>query len=515
MHSPLVERWLALASSSRPAVIDATGAVHTYAELGQGARVIASALREAPDGGRASLEGERIGLLVSPGAAFVEALFGVLLAGGAGVVLTPLYPTRERRYFCDDAHVRTLIASPGLAPLAAELSEGRRLLLTDEGLREGVRGLEPAPTSPTSPALQLYTSGTTGRPKGAVLSHENLATQQALVGRAWGFSPDDRLLHTLPLHHMHGLAIALLTALGSGACTRFLPFDAPRVWDAMADATVFMGVPSMYQRLQVAYDAADDETRARWSSAAKHLRLATSGSAALPTSLGEFFRARSGAYPLERFGMTEIGVGLTNPLEGERRPGCVGLPLPSVDTRVVDEAGLDAEVGELLIRGPSVFGGYFERPEENSAAFVAAPDGGAPWFRTGDTVTRVLDEAGAPVAFKILGRTSVDILKSGGYKLSALEIEEALREHPRVLDAAVVGLPDEAWGERVVACVLLREGPGHPPDAGELRAFCKERLAPYKVPKDVHVMATLPRNPLGKVVKPDLVRELSVREKSD
>ncbi|MBL0194815.1 MAG: AMP-binding protein [Myxococcales bacterium] len=518
MHSPLVERWLALASSPRPAVIDAAGAVHTYAALGHGARLIASALREDPGGARRSLEGERVGLLVSPGAPFVEALVGVLLAGGTGVVLTPLYPTRERRYFCEDAHVGTLIASPDLAPLAAELAEGRRLLLTREVASDAPSGsvaLDPAPSSPDSPALQLYTSGTTGRPKGAVLTHENLATQQTLVGRAWGFSPDDLLLHTLPLHHMHGLAIALLTSLGSGACTRFLPFDAPRVWDAMADATVFMGVPSMYQRLQVAFDAADTETRARWSSAARHLRLATSGSAALPTSLGEFFRARSGSYPLERFGMTEIGVGLTNPLEGERRPGCVGLPLPTVETRVVDEAGADTEVGELLVRGPSVFRGYFERPAETSAAFVPAADGGPPWFRTGDTVTRIVDAGGAPLAFKILGRTSVDILKSGGYKLSALEIEETLREHPRVLDVAVVGLPDEAWGERVVACVLLREGPGAPPAPHELRAFCRERLAPYKVPKDVHVMAALPRNPLGKVVKPDLVRELSVGEKSD
>lgn len=518
MNSPLVTRWLELSRSSRPAVVDAAGVVSTYAELGRGALAVARELRESPEGTRASLDGERVALLVSPGAAFVEALFGVLLAGGVGVVLTPLYPTRERRYFCDDAHVRTLLASPDLAPLAAELSEGRRVLLTREGARDGADGgpaLAPAPSSPASPALQLYTSGTTGRPKGAVLSHENLAMQQALVGRAWGFSPDDRLLHALPLHHMHGLAIALLTALGSGACVQFLPFDAPRVWEAMADATVFMGVPSMYQRLQVAHASADATTQARWSEAARHLRLATSGSAALPTSLGEFFRARSGAYPLERFGMTEIGVGLSNPLDGERRPGHVGLPLPTVQTRVVDDAGLDADSGELLVRGPSVFRGYFERPEETAKAFVDASDGGAPWFRTGDTVTQVVDDAGAPLAFKILGRTSVDILKSGGYKLSALEIEETLREHPRVLDAAVVGVPDEAWGERVVACILLREGEGAPPAESELRAFCKERLAPYKVPKAIHVMATLPRNPLGKVVKPELLRELAAREKSD
>ncbi len=515
--SPLIERWLRLTRSEQPAIIDALGQTHSYAELGAGARAVAAALRQDASGARPGLDGERVALLVSPGAEFVQALFGVLLAGGTGVVLTPLYPERERRYFCEDAGVRTLLVSQDLLPLVGDLAQGRRLLELHSVLELPAAELEvdpapPAASGPDSPALQLYTSGTTGRPKGAVLSHANLATQQALVGEAWGFHADDHLLHTLPLHHMHGLAIALLTALGSGACTRFMPFDAPRVWDALATATVFMGVPSMYQRLHLAYEAADAPTRARWSSAARGLRLATSGSAALPTSLGEFFRACSGRYPLERFGMTEIGVGLSNPLAGERLPGCVGFPLPTVEARVVGDDGHDASTGELLVRGPSVFRGYFQRPEETARAFLQDPQGGDPWFRTGDTVLR--EPSGA---FKILGRTSVDILKSGGYKLSALEIEETLREHPRVLDAAVVGVPDEAWGDRVVACVVLRSEAARTPEADSqlglaLRAFCKERLAPYKVPKQVHVLESLPRNALGKVVKPELLRDLVARE---
>lgn len=501
MASPLVLRWLANDSSSAPGIVDAHG-THAYGKLVQGSRAFAEDLLD----GRPSLDGERVALLVPPGAAFVEALFGVFLAGGTGVVLTPLYPERERLYFCTDAHVKTLIVAPEFDGLAAPLSEGKRILRTETA--RTTKRLALPELSPSHPALQLYTSGTTGRPKGAVLTHENLATQQELVGRAWGFSRSDVLLHTLPIHHMHGLAIALFTALGSGACTRFQPFEAERVWDSLAECTVFMGVPSMYQRLSVAFDAASQETRSRWSSGARGLRLATSGSAALPTSLGEMFRACSGKYPLERFGMTEIGVGLTNPLEGERRPGCVGHPLPTVETRIVDEHGTEAETGELLIRGPSVFSGYFERPEETEKAFVPATDGGRPWFRTGDTVTRETRPDGSDPSFKILGRTSVDILKSGGYKLSALEIEEVLREHPALLDAAVVGLPDEAWGDRVVGCVLVRDG--HPvPSEADLRAFCKERLAPYKVPKEVRIVASLPRNPLGKVVKPDLVRALT------
>jgi len=298
---------------------------------------------------------------------------------------------------------------------------------------------------------------------------------------------------------MHGLAIALLTALGAGATTRLTTFDAPAIWDAMGDATVFMGVPAMYHRLLGAEAAVSAPTRARWGASAKQLRLATSGSAALPVTLAERWRAITGQIPLERFGMTEVGVGITNALLGERFPGSVGFPLPTVDTRIVDDDGRDAGLGELWIRGPSVFAGYHRRPADTAAAFVADPAGGRPWFRTGDTVTRE-----ATGAFKILGRTSVDILKSGGYKLSALEIEEVLREHPAVGEVAVIGMPDEAWGERVVACVV-RKPAGPEPDSATLRAFAKERLAPYKVPKDVLIFDELPKNALGKVVKPALL----------
>jgi malonyl-CoA/methylmalonyl-CoA synthetase len=205
----------------------------------------------------------------------------------------------------------------------------------------------------------------------------------------------------------------------------------------------------------------------------------------LPVTLGERWREISGTYPLERFGMTEIGVGMTNPLRGERRPGAVGMPLPSVETRIEND--------ELWIKGPSVFAGYWKREDATRDAFR---DG---WFKTGDTVAR--DDTGY---FKILGRTSVDILKSGGYKLSALEIEEVLREHGGVAEVAVVGLPDPAWGERVVACVVARAG--HEVSEESLRAFAKERLAPYKVPKTVLTMGELPRNSVGKVVKPELLR---------
>ncbi|MBV9949520.1 MAG: AMP-binding protein, partial [Myxococcales bacterium] len=280
-------------------------------------------------------------------------------------------------------------------------------------------------------------------------------------------------------------------------------FDAAGTWEALGQATVFMAVPTIHAKLFAAFDAADGPTRARWRAHARSLRLVTSGSAALPVRVGDRWRELTGEYPLERFGMTEIGVGMSNPLApAGRRPGTVGLPLRTVAARVVGDDGRDADRGELWIAGPSVFAGYHGRPDATREAF--AEQGGQRWFRTGDTVER---DAGG--YFRVLGRTSVDILKSGGYKLSALEIEEVLREHPAIAEVAVVGLADEAWGERVVACVVPREGRAAECAAEGVRSFAKDRLAGYKVPREVVTMVDLPRNAIGKVVKPELVRRLA------
>jgi malonyl-CoA/methylmalonyl-CoA synthetase len=471
------------------AIVDADGA-HTFDAIREGAERVASSLLAS----RASLDGKRVALLVSPGARFAHAMFGVMRARGCAVVLSPLHPAPEMRYFCEDAEVDTILASADLEARAREVSPSLRVVAIDEARGHAVGALPPEPSAQDD-ALQLYTSGTTGKPKGAVLTHGNLAMQQRLLREHWGFEPSDVLVHALPLHHMHGLAIAFFTALGANAATRMLPaFDARAVWESMQSATVFMAVPTMYQRLFVAFDQADDETRARWSQHAAALRLATSGSAALPVTLAERWKSIAGEYPLERFGMTEIGVGTSNPLVGERRPGTVGKPLSTVETRVT-------ESGELLVAGPSVFRGYWKREDATRDAFVI--DDGTKWFKTGDTVS--VDADGY---VKILGRTSVDILKSGGYKLSALEIEEALRESDAVAEVAVIGVPDEAWGDRVVACVVPRAGREAECAEEPLRAFAKTRLAPYKVPKQVIVMRELPRNAVGKVIKPELTKRV-------
>ncbi|HVR30606.1 MAG TPA: AMP-binding protein, partial [Thermoanaerobaculia bacterium] len=348
-------------------------------------------------------------------------------------------------------------------------------------------------------AMIVYTSGTTGGPKGVVATHGGLAAQMASLLEAWAWTPQDRILLTLPLHHVHGIVNVLGCALAAGAaCVLHDGFDAHRVWDSFARdrLTLFMGVPTMYYRLIQAWDEADPGERLGWSAAARGLRLMVSGSAALPESVLARWREATGHVLLERYGMTETGMILSNPLDGERVPGAVGVPLPGVEVLLADEQGEvlegDAE-GEVWVCGPAVFREYWRRPAATAEAFAGG------WFRTGDVARR------AGSIYRLLGRSSVDIIKTGGYKVSALEIEEALRAHPSVEDCAVVGLADEEWGERVAAAIV--PAPGAPPAADELRRHAKERLASYKAPREVLLVSALPRNVLGKVEKPR-VKEL-------
>ena len=297
----------------------------------------------------------------------------------------------------------------------------------------------------------LYTSGTTSRPKGVVTTHANITAQIMSLVEAWEWSADDRIVLCLPLHHVHGIINVVSCALWSGATCEMLPrFDANAVWERIASGglTLFMAVPTIYVKLIAAWDAASPERRAALSQACAKLRLMVSGSAALPVSTLERWKEISGHTLLERYGMTEIGMALSNPLRGERVPGSVGTPLPSVEVQLVGENGepvAPGTPGEIEVRGPSVFAEYWGKPDATRDAFR---DG---WFRTGDTA--VVENG----VYRILGRTNIDILKTGGHKVSALEIEEALREHPAVAECAVVGVPDPEWGERVAAAVVLKD----------------------------------------------------------
>jgi malonyl-CoA/methylmalonyl-CoA synthetase len=304
---------------------------------------------------------------------------------------------------------------------------------------------------------------------------------------------------------MHGIAVALLPTVLAGGQVHMLPrFDAHSVWQQLATSNTLMAVPTMYHRLLAAYDDANDTQRECWRRSARALTLSTSGSACLPVSLAERWRKLHGAIPLERYGMTEIGVGLSSPLDpSQRRRGQVGKPLDTVELQLADESGRDAGdgPGEIWVRGPSVFSHYWRRLTESEQSFQRG------WFKTGDRAER--DAHGA---YRILGRESVDILKSGGYKLSALEIEEVLREHPDIDEVAVVGIDDPEWGQRVVASVVPRPGAATSSlSTANLRQWAKQQLAAYKVPREFVLFDALPTNAVGKVLKAQLASQLAAR----
>jgi malonyl-CoA/methylmalonyl-CoA synthetase len=456
-------------TSPRFAIIS-NGRGHTYEELDEASKRVAGALL----GDNEDLNQTRVAFLVTPGFAYAAVQRGIWRAGGVAVPLAVSHPPAELDYFIRDSGASVVVADASFRDVAAPLARAARARFL--GAEQALQA-EPHDGLPhlgsNRRALIIYTSGTTGKPKGAVSTHETIGAQVASLVSAWGWSPADRLLLVLPMHHVHGIINGLASALAVRATCEMLPrFDAEEVWARLASG--------------------DEVQRAR-SEGVSRLRLMMSGSAALPVKTLERWREISGHTLLERYGMTEIGMALSNPLKGERRPGFVGTPLPGVEVRLVDEDAVpvaDGSPGELEVRGPSVFREYWQRPEETGSAFR---DG---WFRTGDVA--VLEDG----AYRLLGRTSVDIIKTGGFKVSALEIEEVLRTHPAIAECAVVGINDAVWGERVSAAVEL--APGMLLSLQELQEWAKPLLAPYKIPRALKPVPALPRNAMGKVTKPEV-----------
>jgi len=485
---PLIARARAHASS---VAFRSPQGTTTYQDLLDRSAALATVLLA----GAADLKEARVALLAPAGASYVAAQWGLWRAGAVKVPICLTATEPEWEYSLTDSGASAVMADATSAKKITPLCARLGLRVIDIDAPAGPTGKLPELT-PARRAMILYTSGTTSKPKGVVTTHAHIAAQVESLIKAWAWHPSDRIPLFLPMHHIHGIINVTCCALWAGATIEpFAKFDQPAILDRVkAEAyTLFMAVPTIYVKLIQALEAATPAERAAVVAGFQRMRLMVSGSAALPASVHVQWTALTGQKLLERYGMTEIGMAISNPLRGERRPGAVGQALPGVEIRLKAENGdvITAEdtPGEIQVRGSNVFTEYWGKPAATAESFEA---GG--WYRTGDMA--VLETG----YYRIMGRLSVDIIKSGGYKLSALEIEAALLDHPDISEVAVLGLPDDTWGEAVSAAVVTKNGADLALPA--LREWCKSRLSVYKIPQRLVLVKELPRNAMGKVTKP-------------
>ncbi|KAF9770287.1 hypothetical protein IL306_012189 [Fusarium sp. DS 682] len=518
-----------------------------------------------------SISGERIAFMIESGYEYVVTLLAILACNAIAVPLAPSFPAPELRYIINNSQALALISSAKYAAKAEEvLTEG----LDNTPLFYGIKGTREASTNEKDVELRefsseprggmmLFTSGTTARPKGVVLSQTNLTAQAKCLLEAWEYAPSDRLLHVLPLHHIHGTVNALLTPVLAGSSIEFMfPFNVNSVWTRLAapflqtegvnghsrnhtaevngahkdetkkPITFFTAVPTIWSRMLKAHESLPQDMQVAGKTAVspKNLRLNISGSAALPKPIRDgWMKLTGGNVLLERYGMTEVGMALSCGLETtDRVDGSVGWPLLSVEARLMetdDETGAQTviehgaemdphsgkeRIGEIQLRGPTVFTGYWRNPEATAKEFTT--DG---WFKTGDiAIRRKVAESGLGKsgswakgpAYFIQGRRSADIIKTGGEKVSALEVEREILALPEVDECAVVGLPSEAWGQKVAAVIVLsQKNIGESMTLPQLRSALKPLITAYKIPQDMEMVASLPRNAMGKVNKKELV----------
>ncbi len=465
---------------------------YTYQQLLDASEQIALRLLN----GRKDLEEARIAFIVSPGFEYVSIQWGIWRAGGIAVPLCVKHPYTSIKYVIEDTAAEALVFSKEYAELIQALFDNFELrAIPIETIADGKGRLPDIALDRR--AMILYTSGTTGKPKGVVSTHQNIEAQILSLVKSWEWNKTDHILNILPLHHVHGIINVLSCALWTGACCAFLPkFDAKNIFDLFCkkEINLFMAVPTIYYKLMNYWKALPEQAQQEISAALKDFRLMVSGSAALPISTLEQWRTISGHTLLERYGMTEMGMAISNPYRGERRPGHIGQPLAGITIRIADENNtpvVAGQSGEVQVKGPNVFKEYWNKPEATKETFI---DG---WFKTGDIAA--FEEG----YYRILGRNSVDIIKSGGYKISALEIEEVLRKHPAIKDCGVVGIPDEEWGELIGASLILENGEDI---VSGLKDWLKDKLPNYKIPRKYIIQDDLPRNVMGKVTKKELQR---------
>ena len=445
--------------------------------------------------GGTDLDGARVAFMVQPGFHYVAVQWGIWKAGGVAVPLCISYPIASLQYVLEDTGASQVVIDTDFQEVLLPFVQENQLkyhLVHEEVNPQGISLPE---ISPERPAMILYTSGTTSLPKGVVTTHANIDFQINCLVQAWEWKASDRTLCILPLHHIHGIINVIGCSLSVGATCEFMTkFNAAEVFSRLlsGELTVFMAVPTIYFKLISHWDTLSTSGQQFIYDMLLKFRLMVSGSAALPVSVMEKWHQISGHWLLERYGMTEIAMAISNPFHGERRPGHVGLPLPGVSVRLMGDRDIikgELEPGEIQIKGPNVFQSYWNKPSATQETFTEDA-----WFKTGDVAH--LDGG----YYKILGRSSVDIIKSGGYKLSALEIEEVLRIHPDIEDCGVVGLPNEEWGEVVAAVLVVK----NVISKEEINTWLRERLPGYKVPRLYQFVEELPRNAMGKVTKNDL-----------
>ncbi|NED89380.1 acyl-CoA synthetase [Streptomyces sp. SID11233] len=457
----------------------------SYARLAAAADALATRIAEAG----------RVAVWATATPETVVAVVAALRAGVPAVPLNPKTGERELAHIVSDSAPSTVLAAAGdvLPPALAALVR----VDVDTAAAPQTHSTGFPEPSPESPALIVYTSGTTGPPKGAILPRRAVAATLDALEDAWQWTGDDVLVHALPLFHVHGLILGILGPLRRGGSVRHLGrFSTEGVARELeSGGTMLFGVPTMYHRIAEALDG--PAASGGLAKALAGARLLVSGSAALPVHDHERIAAATGRRVIERYGMTETLMNTGVRADGEARPGTVGTPLRGVELRLVEEDGSaladPASIGEIQVRGPNLFTGYLNRPEATAAALTA--DG---WFRTGDMAT--LDPDGY---VRIVGRKATDLIKSGGYKIGAGEIENALLDHPGVREAAVTGEPDPDLGERIVAWVVPAD-PASPPPAEELAGHVAAQLSPHKRPRTVRYLDALPRNDLGKIMKRSL-----------